>query len=245
MKKTALDDDAILYNQPQEQSTKQTWKELNGRQKLKFFIDYYLLKILVVTAILGVAGYLLWLTVLRKEPETAFYTAVMDTIIPEPGKQELAEKIADVLELQDGAQQIMLDDSFVMDTAGMKLSAVMSLGEIDVFLCNADTFKRLAGQGILMDLTVLRETAPEDLSDLLAGRELAANGYGTEPESGADPALDLSGQGEALPYGIDLSGNEIIKTYLPTLENPVLGLSVNGKRQETSLRFLAWLLQAE
>ena len=47
MKKTALDDDAYLYQKREEKTEKEKWSEMNRHQRMQYFLDYYLVKLLV------------------------------------------------------------------------------------------------------------------------------------------------------------------------------------------------------
>ena len=246
LKKTALDDDSILYNQPKEDSAgdhKSRWKDLHGRRKLKYFVDYYLAKILIAAAAIAILANLLYMTVFRREPEPIFYAAVMDTVMAEESKNALTEEIIALLDAQDQAKPVVVDDTFVLDNTGMKLSVFMSITQIDVMLCRRETFEAMAGQGLMMDLETLCDSVPSARQDLPADLWLEAHGYGSEPETAQDPAAYLGGKGELRPYGVDISSSSVIKKYLPDMENPVLAFAVNGKHIENGVLFLKYLLE--
>ena len=54
-KKTALDDSASLYQQNRDFSSKENLKNLSGKQKWRYFMDYYWKTLLAVLIILILA----------------------------------------------------------------------------------------------------------------------------------------------------------------------------------------------
>ena len=60
MKKTALDDDAYLYQKREEKTEKEKWSEMNRHQRMQYFLDYYLVKLLVFTGIILAVVLFVW-----------------------------------------------------------------------------------------------------------------------------------------------------------------------------------------
>ena len=77
MKKTALDDDAEIYQKREEKTEKEKWKEMDGKAKAQYFADYYLGKLIVAVIIIGVGVSLLW-HFFKPKDETVLYAAVID-----------------------------------------------------------------------------------------------------------------------------------------------------------------------
>lgn len=58
-KKTALGDDSVLYQKRDDSFGRKDLKSLTRKQKLQYFKDYYLMKVVVVLAVLIAVGSLL------------------------------------------------------------------------------------------------------------------------------------------------------------------------------------------
>ncbi len=76
-KKTTLDDNAAIYGKRDERDTKEKFAQLKGKDKWDFFKDYILGKLIIITASVVFAVFILY-SIFGPKPETLMYVAVID-----------------------------------------------------------------------------------------------------------------------------------------------------------------------
>ena len=91
MKKTVLDDNASIYQKREEESEKQKWERMDKKQKAGYFLDYYLLKIIVGILLSILIIFLIW-SVVRPKPETVLGIAIVDEQLAEQPKENFLEE---------------------------------------------------------------------------------------------------------------------------------------------------------
>jgi len=79
-KKTALSDDAALYSHKEDVSEQEKWASMTGKERWRYFADYYLGKIVVTVIILAVVGSILY-TILTPKPEVVLSVAVVEDAV--------------------------------------------------------------------------------------------------------------------------------------------------------------------
>ena len=218
MKKTALDDDAYLYQKREEKTEKEKWSEMNRHQRMQYFLDYYLVKLLVFTGIILAVVLFVWNFISKSKEDTVLYVAVVDEALQ-----------------TEGTEKIIIDDSFYMDDGGLeKLEVYLYNKQIDVVIADEAVYKELAGYGFFQDIS----TVP-GVSSKYADLYVKAAGYKDEDtDKDTDSFEDHStAKGEELPYGVDVSASRIsdIKTKIQT---PVLSIAQGAENMENAVKFL-------
>ena len=97
MKKTALDDDAYLYQKREEKTEKEKWSEMNRHQRMQYFLDYYLVKLLVFTGIILAVVLFVWNFISKSKEDTVLYVAVVDEVLQTEGTEKLKEELTEYL----------------------------------------------------------------------------------------------------------------------------------------------------
>ena len=84
---------------------------LDDNSILRYFKDYYLLKCVIVSAIIITTSIVLW-SILGPRKETELFVAVIqNTLVPEE-KENLAQKLNDLFITAPDKQDVKLDDTF-------------------------------------------------------------------------------------------------------------------------------------
>ena len=237
MKKTALDDDAYLYQKREEKTEKQKWAEMDRHQRKRYFLDYYMVKLLVFAGIILTVGYFIWNFVSKSNEETVLYVAVLDETLDPDGAEKLKEELTQNLGADGKKQKVMIDDTFYMDDGGLqKLEVYLYNKQIDVVIADETTYKELAGYGFFQDISAVLGSKSSEYADSY----VEAAGY-KEDEEEEDLFEDYStAQGEELPYGVDISGSKIdsIKTNIQT---PVLSVAQGAGNIDNAVKFLEFI----
>ena len=120
MKKTALDDDAYLYQKREEKTEKEKWSEMNRHQRMQYFLDYYLVKLLVFTGIILAVVLFVWNFISKSKEDTVLYVAVVDEVLQTEGTEKLKEELTEYLGADGKYQIIIIDVSFYMVDGGLE-----------------------------------------------------------------------------------------------------------------------------
>ena len=137
MKKTALDDDAYLYQKREEKTEKEKWSEMNRHQRMQYFLDYYLVKLLVFTGIILAVVLFAWNFISKSKEDTVLYVAVVDEALQTEETEKLKEELTEYLGADGKYRKIIIDDSFYMDDGGLeKLEVYLYNKQIDVVIAD-------------------------------------------------------------------------------------------------------------
>ncbi len=160
-KKTALKDNAALYNHVSDKMTdREKLKSLKGRKRWIQFRDYYLLKIVAVLAVLAFVVSLLF-TIFKKRPESVFFAAISDYPNQE-AVEKLKEEFDAYISLDPETQATTFDNSFYFKTnefdAIQKFTVYMYVGEISVAVMPESVFTQRAQTGLFKPMSEVLST---------------------------------------------------------------------------------------
>lgn len=235
-----MDDDASIYQRREKKTEKQKWKEMNAAQRKQYFLDYYLFPIGVGTAVVLTAVFLLW-HFLKPKEETIFYAAVIDEELKEQKTQKLTGELEQLYGADGKYRRVMIDDSFYMkDGAQTKLEVYLHSRQIDVIILEEELYRQFAGYGFFKDIRrILDEEACLKYEEYF----LNAAGY-RESEDGEVSFEDHeTGQGEELPYGVDLSESRRFGEIKKYIKKPVLAVAENAPHPEHAAEFLDYIME--
>ena len=210
---------------------RERWRSMSPWQRLCYFKDYYLLKLVIAVAAICLAGILIWQAV-KPRQTPVLHVAVLTESLDVDETLALENRLA-----EEWGGAVSLDDTFGADGDVLtKLQVYLNSAQLDVIVAPADVFDQLAGYGYFQSL-------PDELLTQAGGRTVVARGYLDSGEISLDDRQ--TGQGESLPYGIDLTQSETYRTLGAVAETPVAGIVVNAPNMGHSQDFLTLLLQAE
>lgn len=180
------------------------WKDLGKEEKIQYFFDYYLLKSIVLLAVVLVLGLLLR-GFLFPEAEPVLYVAVFDLTLDSGAEeqmiQELEENLKGNLKGKEQDAKILIDDSFRSDEKKdiERLQVLLANHKADVVVANDEIIKTLAGFGYFRSLESL--FGKEEIEKWkTSGCLLETEGYQDSEEMTFEE--NGTGKGEKKPYAV-------------------------------------------
>ena len=185
-KTTALDDDAAIYQHTEATETakslRQKLSEMTFKEKVRYLLDYYGLKALIVLAVLVFLGYTLW-AMLRPKPETVAQIAIIDnpwdTSLLDDYQEELIEK----LKLDTKKQELPLGYSYRSSNLsdGTALSTFLFANNLDILISSKAEISRYAENGVFYPL---EDNLPADLKAVISEEDCLRCAYRNENGDG-------------------------------------------------------------
>lgn len=232
-KKTALDDNASLYEQNRDFSSKEHLKSLTVKQKFRYFLDYYWKPLLIVLIILIFAFQLLNTTVFNRSKCCFSLITLNDRMIMQ--SEELGAELKAYLGLTDKNQYVSVE---YFDTNNPQMQMVymtrISGSAADLILCNYDDFMTAAGQGMFSDLSV---TLPKDTAAALSDKFISAEIIETDIEGN-----EISREAPA-PYGLVITGSSLYQQFEGIGEEIYVGIPVTSPNLENAVKVLSYLAE--
>ena len=231
-KKTALDDAADLYQQREEKTQRERWKEMKTfRQKWDYFKEYYIVKtvaIVVAIALLCYLGY----TIFVPKPEKIFYTAIIDYVVPETARLTMEEEFFAYLEGTE-QQKIEFDDSFAFYkdynyAIRRSFMTYVVAGDMDVIIMPEFLFEAYVAY-----YTPLADVLPSDLYEQLSEYFVKA------------PKRDAQGnvlEGTEQFYGIDITDVSLMQDTTSE-ERVILTVVGTSVHTENTVNFIKYLFE--
>lgn len=192
-KKTALDDDADIYQHGTKSVTKEEIKKLPLKKRLSYFCDYYLAKCLIAVALL-ICIVLIIRTSINGKQHTPVLSAALINEIYLSDTDTLSDTLKSDLNLDKDAVVNVTYYNLDEYQNNMSYLAHLSAGSVDVILCSEKFFEESAGQGMFADL-----------STLLSEEELSAYSSQLKEASVVDTDTDgtVLSESDPVPMGID------------------------------------------
>lgn len=231
-KKTALDDDSILYQKRDDSLGKKDTSNLNGKQKIGYFKDYYLRAVLVGIVVVVIAGSLIYNMFFRHENTVLSVAVVGDVWISD--MEALTQELRGYYGLTKESDYVSLEHYDPEEyTSQIKLTTYIAAKEIDVFICSEDIFKQYAEMGFLYDLS---KELPGDLYRKFASKAVKASQVETD-ESG-----NVEQTSPPAPYGIDITETSFYQKNGATDEKAILGIIGNtADNMDNIVKFLEYI----
>ncbi|XCP84768.1 hypothetical protein ABXS75_17235 [Roseburia hominis] len=233
-KKTAVDDDSILYQKRDDSFKKEDFSNLSPKQKFVYFKDYYLKWIIIGVIVLAVIFSLLNTMVFNRSNYVVSLTFLNECELEKT--EELSADVKDYLKAT-GKNDTVTISSFNLNQHQMEMAyfAQASAGTIDLIVCSRDYFEEGAAQGSFADLS---ELLPEQMYESLASSILSAS----EAEFD-DDGNPISYQDPA-PYGIDISSSSQLEKYGIGGTDVVLCIARNADHQDTAIKMVSFFTDA-
>ena len=178
-KESILDEEAYIYNHRGDENETDKWKKMNRKQKLAYFNDYYRNKIIAVIILLGFIFSLLY-TILSPKPEVVASIAVINDYLDDEKMEEFTKELSSYLELQEGKQEVQIDDTYFLEATGMgneiantqRLVAKFAAGDINIVIADRDKFDEFVNSDTFAKVSEVLDSA------VPYGDRLTSNGYG-------------------------------------------------------------------
>ena len=230
-KKTVLGDDAALYSHKEDVTEKEKWQTMSVKERLRYFADYYLGKIVIIAIVLGVLGSIL-VTMLTPKPEVVLSVAVINDAANITLYEEAQAKYNAYIGLDEETQQTLFDTGYSLNEydyqSWQKYSIYNMVGDLDVSILPYSYFEEYApGEHFSPVAEKLSSGLYASLSEYLLEAKRADEDGNLIPDS-------------ETVYGIDISSSWLYDG-IERSEPMVLVINVapkNEKNIETFLNFL-------
>lgn len=231
-KKTALEDDSLLYQKRDDSLGKKDTSNLNRSQKVGYFKDYYLRTIIIAIIILIAAGSLVYTMFFRHQTTILSVAFINEAWMA--GTDLLDENLRGYYELT--SKDELLDcTNYNLEEYGdqMKLTTLIAAQAVDVLVCPEDVFQQYSEFGYLADLS---ELLPADLYAQYEDLIIESSAVETDTDG---TVLETY---PAAPHGIDISANAVYQAYGGLGEKAILCVISNTERTDNVIRFLEYLV---
>lgn len=234
-KKTTLDDEASIYQKRKNTYTKEDIKDMSGKEKLKYFKDYYLKIVIIALVAIVAIGILIKDIVFDRSESILYVSCVNECQISNTDK--LADELKEFIkpEKEDDFTTVV---SYDLNNTQFNMSFVtlLNAGSIDLVVCPYDYFVEASGAGTFVNLS---EFLPEEIYNSLSDKILTAS----LTETDIDGNVIDSAAPE--PFGIDISDNKYFAACAGNAEKVVL-CAVNGTmHEENVLKAITYLTAVE
>lgn len=230
-KKTVLTDDASIYNHEENPSEREKWKNLHGKQKLEYFKNYYLMKLIVL--ILGSALVIsLLVTIFTPKPDTVFFAAVINSSLSDSQIEVVKQQYEELICLDETKQETVFDTGYYFGTMDYeslsKFATYNAVGQIDVTIMPLSVFETYAPNNYFIPVS---QVLPTDLYLELSPYLVEC---GIKDESGnIDPD-------SVTMYGIRIDSSYVYEG-VTTSEPIILAINANDKHLDNVVEFLKYL----
>lgn len=209
-------------------------KALTGKQKLRYFIDYYLKYCIAAAVILFFAGDLIYHMFLKNEETILSISAIGSASLSE--EEDFTASLRELYELTEDNQLITIA-AYSLEDANqqMAFSTRLIAGSTDLVICDSDDFQEQSSGGLYLDLS---ELLPADTLAALSDR--LVTGHVTETDTDGT----VLSVGEDAPYGISLAGCTRYTDYGCSTEEPILCVPANAAHTDAVLTFIDYVTGA-
>ena len=165
-KESILDEEAYIYNHRSDENESDKWKKMSRKQKFAYFNDYYRNKIIAAIIVLGFVFSVLY-TMFSPKPEVVASVAVINDYWDEEKTVELTKELSSYLELQEGKQEVQIDDTYILETTGMgnevantqRLVAKFAAGDINIVIADRDKFDEFVNSDTFAKVSEVLDSA--------------------------------------------------------------------------------------
>ena len=221
-KESILDEEAYIYHHRSDENEGEKWKKMSRREKFAYFNDYYRNKIIAVIIVLGFIISLTY-SILSPKPDAVVSIAVINDYWDDEKTMELTNELSSYLELQEGKQEVQIDDTYFLKETGMgneiantqRLVAKFAAGDINIVLADKIKFDELADNSTFVKVSEVVD------KDIQYEDKLTSNGYGISLE-GSKLLEELeSGQNELI-LGVLANADEEDYKYISKIIKYIL-----------------------
>lgn len=231
-KKSVLEDDAFLYKRSHDTVTKEDLKNLTWKQKMQYFRDYYMKKVIIALIVVIAAASILNETIINRSDCVLYIACIDDCQILQ--SEELTQTLEDYIQIEDKNDYANISYYNLEDyNTNMAFLTHSTTGTIDLFISSSEFFEEKSALGLFADLS---EVLPSELYEQLSDRLIESRTSETDIDG------NVLSYGEYKPYGIDMSDSELFSEYDGIGNDPIICISVNTENTENAIKTLTYFL---
>ena len=208
-----------------------SWKQMTWKQRWQYFMDYYF-KITLVAVILLCMAISFIKTVFFDRKKTMLSVMVLNENMDfdqETMEQELREKMGWTQKDQEVSFTFLSTGSYENDVV---LVTRLQARSVDVMIADRETFDSYMKKGFFDEAQKYLPEGSDQETVLIRGC--------TEE---VDDTGKVISKGEERAYGFDLSTSEKYRELGGMLEDPVLGIVVNGEHLDAANSLIEYLTE--
>lgn len=230
-----LKNDALIYQQRDEDDSKTEYEKLDKKGKFQFFKDYYLKTIAIVVLLVGVGVY--YLVGAMTKPQNVLYIAIADDVFDEDQVEKLEKAVETYLGLDGKKQVVEINTTYSHTNAesSRQLQSYFYAGSCDVVIASEEGFKSWAQLGYFL------EPESSDLVSFYKDRKEKERLY-INVVSGEDIRGEREVDRTQYNFGVSVKDCEKYKALKGLGETAYAGISNSSKHQEEAAAFLQYLL---
>ena len=251
-KKTALEDDASIYQKRSPEKERVKLKGLSAGKKIEYIKDYYLKAAIAIGVSLTVIIYIL-VIMIRPKDEVLLRSITINDSYTIEDIDTLIEDFGKTIDYNPDKQDISITDGLMLDPEKPssntldQVTVYATTGTLDVIIADEDVFKMYAKNGFFCDLSdVLSQDELKNFSKNLLYEKL--NPANEEDMDSDDEAKEDTNVEHA--YGVCLDDSSIYtnmsKWYKQQKESKstgsfYIGIVNTSKQKENSVAFIKYL----
>lgn len=230
-KKTILGDDASIYQKKEDReeskSARETWRELDFKGKVRFFCDYYLLKLLLVLVVTCAVIYGVYLAVAPK-PNEELYLVFLNCQVSQDALTSYFDDALVGMGYDPEESKITCNTSLTTTSPNdaSTISTYLVAGTVDVLVGTKEALSRYYDNGFALLLD--ENTLPQDIKSALEEDDYLTV-YCSQ--------IDTTG-----PFGIRLNDTSLCKEAYPSETDLYLVVLTTSERSENAYRLIRYLL---
>jgi hypothetical protein len=228
-KKTALDDNASIYQPKKEQTEREKLRGMTSKERFDYLWEYYRKPAFVILAVLVFFIYFIY-TIVRPTVTTVFSAALIDSTISSEALDDCEKDFASYLRIDSKKENVLLNSDYYLkagdsNSMSMQSSLVAHLAakEIDVIIAPESSFQSYVKQDMFVNLS---DWMPTDLCNSLSDSFFIAKPHGAL-KTGA--------------YGINLTGSALFGKNTNHTDPYILGVVGNSQHKKNTVKFLRYL----
>lgn len=233
VKKSVMNDESEIYNRDRYDGLeKNAFKEMNRKDKLQYFKDYYLKFVLIGIGVLCVASVIIYGMTRPVKEKFTIYCAMLDGAYMNPDMMDLYKGDLGEYMVKDndyiGSRNVekMVFKTYTDSVEdGLDLSGKFEKHQIDVLIMNRQSFNSYAKEGRLLSL---KDNLPDDLYKAIKGDIVKVDNAEDDKE-----------------YGISINKDKI-QLYNDQGEeygDAILAIAADSKRLATSIEYVKFVYQ--
>lgn len=234
-KKTVLNDEAALYHHNEHVSEKEKWNNMSWRKRWEYFKNYYLLKVIVVVAVVAAIGSLLY-SMFSPKPEVVLSVAIVNQAMVQPQYLQVQEEINEILKIDPETQETVFDGGYNFETDAyeslQKYALYNAVGELDITILPLSEFETYAPVGYFSPVA----------EHLQPGLYTELSEYFVESKQKDDDGNFI--EGSETVYGIRIDSTHIFEGY-EQKEPVILVINAATTKEEAIAEFLNYLFFPE
>ena len=225
-KEKIKNDKSEIYTRRTEETYAEYVKSLKGKNKRRYFADYYLKFVIIAIAV--ITGTIFFIRDIATKPGIVLSVAIDGDAIKSADLAKFAEIIED--ELNIDTEHEMVDIFCVAND--VQLQTLLYTGEADIVISPAENFRKWAKAGCF--------SAPEDKEELMFYNDFP------EEQKYYSEYIDEDAEGQdgskLYNYGIYLTGTDkYTKELGGYISGPVAGISSTSENIDNAVSFLRYM----